>query len=112
MNNTAQPTLYKTPSAVRACTVSFVHQLEDGDLLTGTPTVAATGLTLSVAAVNTSTKRIQVPGNADHHAKAGQAVTFTISGGSVNTSYQVTVTCGTVGGQTLQTYVNVSVDDE
>ena len=99
---TAQPTLRKTPTDVLPITASFVGDLTSGDLLTGTPTlgVSPSGPTLSAASVNSSTIRIQTD-DRPHYAKAGQAVQFTMSGGSDGVSYTVTITCSTVGGRTF-----------
>lgn len=100
---TAQPTLYKTPTEVLPILASFAKDLTRGDLLTGTPTVAVSpsGPTLSAASLNTITKAVELPdGGIDHWAKAGQAVEFTMSGGTAG-NYVVTVTCSTVGGRTF-----------
>lgn len=100
---TAQPVLYKTPGDVLPILASFAKDLTRGDLLTGTPTVALDGVgaTLSAANINTTTKAVELPdGSVDHWAKAGQAVEFTMSGGTAGT-YTVTVTVSTVGGRTF-----------
>ena len=110
---TCQGQLTMSPNNTRNFTVSFVGQLEIGDLLTGTPTLAITsgGPTLSAAAVTTATKRIEMEDPAkDHWAKAGQAVTFTAqSSGTAAATYTVTVTCATTGGQSLQGFVSLVV---
>lgn len=36
-----------------------------------------------------------------HYAQPGQAVQFTMSGGTAGTTYTVAVTCSTVGGRTF-----------
>jgi hypothetical protein len=99
---TAQPTLYKTPGDVLPITASFVAELTAGDLLTGTPSVVSSpaGLSLSVAARNSSTILIDIPGNR-HYALANQAVQFAMSGGVDGTTYTVKVSVGTVGGRTF-----------
>jgi hypothetical protein len=101
---TAQPKLYKTPTDVLPILASFKKDLTVGDLLTGTPTVAVSpsGPTLSAASVNTARKPVELPdGSIDHYANAGQAVEFTMSGGTASTTYTVTVTCATTGGRTF-----------
>lgn len=101
---TPQPTLLKRPSDVSPIAVSFKDDLTIGDLLTGTPTVTVSpsGPTLSAAAVNTITLPIELPNKSiAHYAKAGQAVTFTMSGGTVNIDYVVSVTVSTTGGRTF-----------
>lgn len=98
----AQPTLYKTPGDVLPIAVSFAGDLTSGDLLTGTPTVAVSpsGPTPSAASLNTSDMRIEIDDN-KHYARAGQAVLFTMSGGTAGVTYTVTVTCSTTGGRTF-----------
>lgn len=100
----AQPTLTKTTTDVLPILASFAKDLTRGDLLTGTPTVAVSpsGPTLSSASINSTAKAVELPdGGIDHTAKAGQAVEFTMSGGTDGQAYTVTVTCATVGGRTF-----------
>jgi Flp pilus assembly protein TadG len=99
---TAQPTLTKTPGDVLPIVASFVKELANGDTLTGTPTVSVSpaGPTLSAASVNNATLQVEIEGN-KHFALMGQAVQFTMSGGSDGTTYTVTVTVSTTGGRTF-----------
>jgi hypothetical protein len=99
---TAQPVLYKTPGDVLPITASFVAELTAGDLLTGTPSVVSSpaGLSLSVAARNSSALWIEIPGNR-HYALANQAVQFAVSGGVAGQTYSVLVTAVSVGGRTF-----------
>jgi hypothetical protein len=113
LENTAQPTLYKTPAAKRNVTVSFVNELEDGDLLTGTPTitVSPSGPTLSAAIVNTASKHIEIP-DKEHWAKPGQAVQFSVAGGTAAVTYTISVQCNTEGGQNpLEVFVTLVVQN-
>ena len=82
----------KHVSEVRAVAVDFGAVLDSGELLTGTPTVteATGGVTLGSKAVNTGS--ITVNGRT---VITGQAVQFTITGGTAGTEYTVVVTCGT-----------------
>lgn len=86
--------------------VSFVGKLREGELLTGTPTVSGSGLTLSSASVNTGP--IQVLGET---CPAGTAVTFTVSGGSADTDYNILVSCGTTSSQTRVLYCPLRVQN-
>lgn len=100
---TAYPTLYKTPDDVLPIVASFAKDLARGDLLTGTPTVAVSpsGPVVSAAQLNTEAIAIEIDGKVDHHAKARQAVQFTMSGGTAGQTYTVTVTASTVAGRTF-----------
>jgi hypothetical protein len=99
---TAQPQLTKTPTDLLPIVASFVGELTSGDLLTGTPSVAVSpsGPTLSAASVNASAILMDIEDN-KHYAQPGQAVQFTMSGGTAGTTYTVAVTCSTVGGRTF-----------
>ena len=80
--------------STRIVSVSFSDLLDDGELLTGTPTVTevtTTDMTLGNKAVSTAALTIlgvTVP--------IGEAVQFTASGGlAANGVYRVTVSCAT-----------------
>lgn len=45
-------------------------------------------------------------------AVAGEAVQFKITGGTDGTTYRLTVTCGTSGGETLVGLADLTVEDE
>lgn len=109
-SNTAPQIPSKPTTAVRNAAVSFVGQLDENELLTGTPTVTvlpATGApTIGSIVVSTATRTIngeQVP--------AGKAVQFTVTGGTANVKYTFTVTCGTnsTPAQTLVGYTRLRV---
>jgi hypothetical protein len=118
LEQTAQPTFYMTPTSTRDLAVSFVGTLSGSELLTGTPTVTIStgGPTISGAAVNTSTLKIETPPSAGqnvpppHHAKAGQAVVFrATASGTAAASYTVSMSCATVGGQVITGYATIVV---
>ena len=74
--------------------VGFIDVLDDGELLTGTPTVAevsapSPGLAFASAAVNTTAKTI----DGISHA-IGQAVVCSVSGGTAG-ARQIKITCST-----------------
>lgn len=123
--STARETLCMTPDEVRACSVDFgdstaanqrTGKLDAGELLTGTPVVTqhrsvpttADALTLDDKAVNTST--IEVNGR---DCLAGEAVQFTVTGGTAGAKYTVSVKCGTdaTPAQTLEAFVTIKVED-
>lgn len=83
----------KTASEVRNVAVSFVDELDSGELLTGTPTVAevtTSDLSLTNKAVNTAA--LTISGKA---VAIGQAVQFKVSGGTAGTTYTIKVTVST-----------------
>lgn len=102
MPNTAPQRHTKTVSEVRAVALSMTGLLEDGELLTGTPTVVevdTSELTLTSKAVNTDAMLV----NAET-CVAGQVVTFLVAGGVAGTTYRIKVTVGT-NGSPAQTFV-------
>ena len=104
---TARPSVhYKHPSAVRNIAVSFAEELDEGEVITGTPTVSVSpsGPTLSAAAATTTVRKIN-----GVTVEAGRAVTFTASGGSDGVDYVITVTAATSGSQTIPVICNLSV---
>lgn len=101
---TAYPTRVKAPTEVWNAEVSLAGKLKPNEVLTGTPTVSASGLTLSAAAV--STKPLVINGD---QVETGKAVLFTVSGGTAATDYVITVTATTSTSQTLVVYCRVNV---
>lgn len=79
----------KTVSETRNVAVSFAGVLDDGELLTGTPTVSATGVTVSGAAVTSAAMTIL-----GESVPAGEAVKFAVTGGTAG-RYVIAVTCAT-----------------
>lgn len=80
-------------SEVRNVATSFIGLLDDGELLTGTPTIVeitSTDLTLTNKAVNTSALTIN-----GKTVAVGQAVQFTISTPVANTNYSIRLTAAT-----------------
>jgi len=107
--NTAKQIQCKTASEVRVAAVSFQGKLDSGELLTGTPTVVevtTSDLTLGDKAVSTTALTIDGTSNA-----IGEAVVFSITGGTAGTAYTIKVTCGTdsTPAQTLITNVTLEV---
>lgn len=87
----------KKVSEVRNAAVSFSGLLDSGEVLTGTPTVLVTDptespetLTLSDKVVNTAA--IVVNGVT---TAIGNAVQFSVSGGTANTEYTIQLSCDT-----------------
>lgn len=106
--NTVPHLRTKTVAEVRNGSVSFVGKLDAGELLTGTPTVTVSpsGPTISNQAVNTAQLTID-----NQTVAIGQAVQFSISGGTAGTSYVISVRCGTTASpaQTLEAFCNIKV---
>jgi hypothetical protein len=84
----------KTPAESKTVAVSFRSDLNltAGEILTGTPTVTVTGLTVSNIAVNSTTITLDPSGEV---CTAGQAVVFLVSGGTAGDNYTMRVQCGT-----------------
>lgn len=101
---TCPQTYYKTASEVRGVAVDMRGVLRQGEVLTGSPTVSASGITVASGAVNTTTILVN-----HEPCLPGQAITFTVSAGTAGTSYAITVGCGTSQSQTVQTFVTVVV---
>ena len=82
--------------------VSFVNRLASGELLTGTPTVLeirTTDLTLANKAINTA--QIVV---LEDTVAIGQAVQFSVTGGTGGRAYEIEITVNTDAG-VAQTFV-------
>lgn len=96
----------KAPTAVRNIAVNFTDWLDQGEVITGTPTVSVSpsGVTLSAASVNTGRRVVD-----NRACQPGTVVTFTASSGSAGTTYTITVTASTSGSQTLVGYVTLIV---
>lgn len=86
---------------------NFIPLMASGDTLTGTPTVAVSpsGPTLGTPTKN-STTLSDINGNT---LSANQGVQFTVTGGTANTDYVITVTCSTTNGATRVMKINLSV---
>lgn len=80
----------KHPNATENAIVSFDRKLDDTETLIGTPTVAASGLTISSNKVNTVARTID-----GDSVAIGKAVEFSVSGGTSGTVYTITVSCST-----------------
>ena len=84
-----QPTIFD--GETRLAAVSFVGLLDDGELLTGTPTIVpVTDLTFSNISRNSAAKTINKKSVA-----INKAVLFKITGQVKDKTYTVEVTCGT-----------------
>src|SRR5688500_12219874 len=98
MTQTIAPeVLYKRANAVRNVLVDMSGVLDEGETLTGTPTLTVSPvsqLTATSPAVTTEARTI-----GDRRGSKGGAVTFTASAGEVGTTYPVTINCATSGSQ-------------
>ncbi len=108
-SNTAPQIQYKTAAEVRMVAVSLQGKLDSGELLTGTPTiveVTTSALTLGSKAVSTTALTIDGVSNA-----IGEAVQFSVSGGTAGTTYTINVQVGTdsTPAQTLEVNLTLKV---
>ena len=99
----------KREAEVRTSHASFDEALEEGELLTGTPT-----LTVSPAGTLTADTPALTTGDVDISGRsvaAARALSFRISGGTEGVSYIVTVTAASDGSpaQTIELDCPVSV---
>ena len=81
---------YKTTTEIVNVGVSFADVLASGESLTGSPTVTVTGVTVTNATVSTATHEIN-----GVEVAAGASVLFTLTGGTANTAYVVSVSTAT-----------------
>jgi len=87
--------------------VDFTKLLAAGETLTGTPSVGASGIAVSGAAINA-----QAFANDDGATVAvGAGVQFRAGGGTSPTDYILTVTCGTSAGNTRTVVCTLQVRD-
>lgn len=97
-DNTAPQRTAKVAGEVRGAAVSFHGKLDQGELLTGTPTASASPGTLTCSSERVSDSALTINGR---QVAAGKAVQLTLSGGVAAVEYTVTVTAQTTLGQTL-----------
>ena len=91
MGVTAEQVNSKTVSEIVNISVSFVGKLDEGEKLTGVPTVdAVAGLTFSAAVVSTEILTIN-----KKRVPAGEAIQFSELGGSTVGSHTIPVACST-----------------
>ena len=86
----------KTVSEVRNSAVSFSGKLDDGELLTGTPTVTevnpSSPQALTFVSVAVSTKILTIN---DIATPVGEAVQYSVSGGVADAVYTILIACNT-----------------
>ena|SRR5690349_16023084 len=103
-NITCKQQYDKSPDEVLGVQIDFRGLLRQGEVLTGTPTLTATGITANSGAVSTGVLLIN-----GEMVDAGKAVTCTISGGSDGTNYMILAKCGTSMSQTRECGIRVKV---
>lgn len=92
--------------AVRNVSADATGILDDGEILTGTPTVTSTtGSTISGEQINSSTKIIN-----NRTVAIAKAVLFSFTA-SVAGTYKITISVDTDAGQTLKESVLIQVID-
>ncbi len=105
---TAPQVQQKAASEVRNVAVSFAGKLDDGELLTGTPTVTVSPTGPTIASESVSAEALTINGES---VAAGAAVQFRVSGGTAGVTYTITVSCATDASpaQTLRGKVTLEV---
>lgn len=94
----------KTPDEVIGVQIDFRGLLRQGEVLSGTPTLTASGITTASPAVSTTDLLIN-----GEMVPAGKAVTAAVSAGSAGTNYMILAKCGTSAGQTRECGIRVKV---
>lgn len=102
----------KYESEVRWVTASFKKSLQNGVLLSGTPTITdCTGeLYFSEIKINDETLVLASGTDYEETVTSGQAVQFLVASGSYTThSYEIEITCSTDSNATpVQTLLNIA----
>ena len=81
----------KTTDETVNVSVDCTGWLDDGELLTGTPTIpVVAGITISNNVINTAAKTINGVSVA-----IAKAIQFSVTGGAAGDSYQITMSCTT-----------------
>lgn len=101
----------KSVSEVRNVAFDFSGKLDDGELLTGTPTVTDETGDLTISNVKVNTEALTILGNT---VAVGQAVQFRVSGGTAGASYDVAITVSTnaTPAQTLRGVAPLNVIED
>jgi hypothetical protein len=100
----------KKSAAAKNGAVSFEPELEDGELLTGTPTATSVPEGLTIDNVRVSTGELTINEKA---VPTGRAVQFRVAGGVARKQYKIRVTCATNSSpaQTLVVDCPLAVSD-
>ena len=110
VNTSTVQRIFKSAGETRNAGGNLIGKLDDGELLTGTPTVlevSTSDLTLTNKVVNTAALTLEGVSVA-----VGQAVQFSVAGGTAGSTYQITCTCGTdsTPAQTVKQTVTLVVE--
>lgn len=84
----------KHPTEVEVGIVDFGPKLRSGELLTGAATVVVSPSGPTLGSPSITTTDITIEGVT---VTTGEGITFTVSGGTAETDYDITATCGTDG---------------
>jgi hypothetical protein len=93
-----------TPTEVNGIAIDGNGVLRQGEIFTGTPTITATGMTASSPAVMTSSQVVN-----GQNVEPGKGITFTLTGGTDGTDYNIKVSCGTSLSRTREIYCLIRV---
>lgn len=103
-----EPEYSKAASETLNIAVDCTIGLDDGETISGAPTVTVSGLTISSVAVNAAA--VEIDGKT---VAIGKAVTMTIAGGTAGTTYEVKFFAATSAGQSRQirnVFISVQAD--
>ena len=112
---TSSDTRTKESGETRNVLVSFVDCLDKDtsidETISSVSSVAATGLTISNAAVTTVVRKYREQSSpaVEHHIPAGKGITFTVAGGTNGQDYSIKCTVVTSGSQTIVRYLPLQV---
>lgn len=101
----AVPWTEQRPAEALDYCVDFVDCLAAGETLSSPVVTASAGITVMgspAPAVTTAALSVVLDDGSAHTIAAGQAVIVWVSGGSVGTSYTISVSATTSGGRTVQ----------
>lgn len=96
----------KRAAEVRTISVDLSDMLDEGETLTGSPTITSTpsGLTIDNEQISDSALTIN-----DREVSAGLVVQFTASGGTARQTYSIILQSDTSGSQTIEVELRLRV---
>ena len=106
--STAKQTHTKAAAETKDLVIDCANALDDTEAITGTPTLVVSApddLTITGIAVNESV--LAEPGFPD--AQIGQAIQCFVGGGTAGTTYTLTFSYNTSGGQSLEAIAKLRV---
>ena len=96
----------KLPAEIVLGALDCSNRLRSGETLGGTPTITASSSGLTVGTVTVTTAAATINGST---VSTGQAVTFTLSGGTAGELYSLVFSSTTSAGQTISERMGLRV---